>query len=137
MQRMMACPQLSHRSSKLPHRLQSMAIADDLRRRKKIHNVPKIFCLANYQMAFARAGGHSMCIVINKLDRVLWIFEPLISQRIRKLNQLYPNCVKQYYQNQLSRLGYSVNWINGDQRDDEKTCYLLVIAFIKLVKQIL
>jgi hypothetical protein len=74
-------------------------------------------------------------MVLNKADRVLWIFEPLKSQRIQKLNQLYPYCVKQYYENQLSRLGYSVNWINGDQKDQEKTCYLLVIDFIKEIKK--
>ncbi len=80
-----------------------------------------------------RDEGHSMCMVLNKSDRVLWIFEPLQSQRIQKLNQLYPYCVKQYYENQLSRLGYS--WINGDQKDDEKTCYLLCIDFIKEIKK--
>ncbi len=76
-----------------------------------------------------------MCMVLNKQDRVLWIFEPLKSQRIHKLNQLYPDCLKKYFENQLSRLGYSVHWINGDQKDEEKTCFLLVIDFIKEIKK--
>ena len=76
-----------------------MAIADHLRRRKKFVTCQKYFvCQVIKWHMPERVEGHSMCIALNKLDRVLWMFEPLQSQRIRKLNQLYPNCVKQYYQ---------------------------------------
>ena len=82
-----------------------------------------------------KVEGHSMLVLVNRHDKVLWLFEPLASQKITMKSQMYPNAIKRYHDNHLRAQKYRVHWINGTQNDDERTCVSHCYQFALKVKE--